>query len=97
MDGRDEFRMYRDQVRRQLAGANVLKLVLLVAVGLAVLAALNGAQAGELFRDDFSKLPPRLLSAPVKELTNAIQEYHYLAHRGVDTRPWQKVICHDDA
>jgi hypothetical protein len=61
------------------------------------LAALTGAQAGELFRDDFSDLPPRLLSAPVKELTNAIQEYHYLAHRGVDTRPWQKVICHDDA
>jgi hypothetical protein len=55
------------------------------------------AGAGELFSDDFSSLPPRLLSAPVKELTNAIQEYHYLAHRGVDTRPWQKVICHDDA
>jgi hypothetical protein len=54
-------------------------------------------QAGELFSDDFSSLPPRLLSAPVKELTNAIQEYHYLAHRGVDTRPWQKAICHDDA
>jgi hypothetical protein len=55
------------------------------------------ASAGELFRDDFSDLPPRLLSAPVKELTNAIQEYHYLAHRGVDTRPWQKAISHDDA
>lgn len=68
-----------------------------IVVLLLVFAALNGVQAGELFRDDFSKLPPRLLSAPVKELTNAIQEYHYLAHRGVDTRPWQKVICHDDA
>ena len=68
-----------------------------IAALLAITAALNTAYAGELFRDDFSSLPPRLLSAPVKELTNAIQEYHYLAHRGVDTRPWQKVICHDDA
>lgn len=58
---------------------------------------LGTAQAGVLFQDDFSNLPPRLLSAPIKELTNAIQEYHYLAHRGVDTRPWQKVISHDDA
>ena len=68
-----------------------------IAALFAITAALNTAYAGELFRDDFSSLPPRLLSAPVKELTNAIQEYHYLAHRGVDTRPWQKVICHDDA
>ena len=55
------------------------------------------ATAAELFRDDFSKLPPRVLSAPIKGLTNAIQEYHYLPHRGVATAPWEKVICHDDA
>jgi hypothetical protein len=68
-----------------------------IAALFAIAATFNTAYAGELFRDDFSGLPPRLLSAPVKELTNAIQEYHYLAHRGVDTRPWQKVISHDDA
>ena len=68
-----------------------------IAALLVISATLNMAYAGELFRDDFSNLPPRLLSAPVKELTNAIQEYHYLAHRGVDTRPWRKVIGHDDA
>ena len=55
------------------------------------------AFAGELFRDDFSKLPPRVFSAPIKTLNNAIQEYHYLAHRGVPTDPWEKVISHDDA
>ncbi len=55
------------------------------------------APAAELFRDDFSKLPPRVFSAPIKGLTNAIQEYHYLPHRGVPTDPWEKVICHDDA
>ena len=53
--------------------------------------------SGELFRDDFSNLPPRVFSEPVKQLTNAIQEYHYVPHRGVDTAPWEKVICHDDA
>jgi len=67
------------------------------ALSLVLCTLLGAVQAGELFRDDFSGFPPRLLSAPVKELTNAIQEYHYLAHRGVDTRPWQKVISHDDA
>ena len=41
----------------------------------------------ELFRDDFSKLPPRIFSEPIKQLTNAIQEYHYLPHRGVPTGP----------
>ena len=37
----------------------------------------------ELFRDDFSKLPPGWLSKPVGLLNGAIQEYHYLPHRGV--------------
>jgi hypothetical protein len=55
------------------------------------------AFAGELFRDDFSRIPPRALSAPVKDLTNAIQEYHYLPHRGVPTGPWANAISHQDA
>jgi len=53
--------------------------------------------AGELFRDDFSRIPPRVLSEPVKQLTNAIQEYHYLPHRGIDTRPWENAIVHADS
>ncbi len=52
--------------------------------------------AGVLFRDDFSSIPPRILSEPVKQLTNAIQEYHYLQHRGVATSPWENAICHAD-
>jgi len=55
------------------------------------------SRAGELFHDDFSHLPPRIFSAPIKELTNAIQEYHYLRHRGVPTDPWENAICHSDA
>ena len=41
----------------------------------------------ELFRDDFSKLPPGWLSKPVGLLNGAIQEYHYLPHRGVSAFP----------
>ncbi|MDP2996146.1 MAG: hypothetical protein Q8N47_01580 [Bryobacterales bacterium] len=51
----------------------------------------------DLFRDDFSKLPPRKLSAPVGELNGAIQEYHYLPHRGVPTGAWENAIGHLDA
>ncbi len=64
-------------------------LVLLSAAATAVFAA-------DLFRDDFSKLPPRVFSEPIKQLTNAIQEYHYLPHRGVPIDPWENAICHDD-
>lgn len=53
--------------------------------------------AGELFKDDFSKLPAGLLSQPVGQLNGAIQEYHYLAHRGVNTAPWENPIVHQDA
>ncbi|MCP5115192.1 MAG: hypothetical protein GY953_30540, partial [bacterium] len=53
--------------------------------------------AGELFVDDFSKYPPGWLSFPVGELNAAIQEYHYLPHRGVDTRPWENAIIHLDS
>jgi rhamnogalacturonan endolyase len=55
------------------------------------------AIAGELFRDDFSKLPPGLLSQPVGQLNGAIQEYHYLPHRGVPTHPWYNPITHWDS
>jgi len=55
------------------------------------------ALAGELFRDDFSKFPPGLLSQPVGQLNGAIQEYHYLPHRGVPTHPWYNPITHWDS
>ncbi len=54
-------------------------------------------QAGELFRDDFSRYPPGWLSQPLGQLNAAIQEYHYLAHRGVPLGPWANAICHLDA
>ena len=52
--------------------------------------------AGELFRDDFSGIPPRELSQPVKQLTNAIHEYHYLSHRDVPLWPWENAQIHAD-
>jgi hypothetical protein len=55
------------------------------------------AWAGELFRDDFSRFPPGLLSHPVGQLNGAIQEYHFLPHRGVNTEPWYNPIVHQDA
>jgi hypothetical protein len=61
-----------------------------------VLFSISACQAKDLFRDDFSRIPPRILSEPVKQLTNAIQEYHYLPHRGVPTEPWENAIVHDD-
>jgi hypothetical protein len=50
-----------------------------------------------LFEDDFSRYPPGPLSAPLGKLNGAIQEYHYLAHRGVPLEPWANAICHIDA
>jgi hypothetical protein len=55
------------------------------------------ALGGELFKDDFSRLPPGWLSEPVGQLNGAIQEYHYLPHRGVPTAPWENAIVHDDS
>ena len=52
---------------------------------------------GDLFYDDFSRFPPGWLSTPVGQLNGAIQEYHYLPHRGVPTGPWANAICHLDA
>ena len=55
------------------------------------------AFGADLFRDDFSKLPPGWLSKPVGLLNGAIQEYHYLPHRGVATHPWYNPITHNDS
>ena len=70
------------------------RLVALLAV---VAAGVTSAQTVTLFRDDFSKLPAGWLSEPVGQLNGAIQEYHYLANRGVDTGPWFNPIVHEDA
>jgi rhamnogalacturonan endolyase len=53
--------------------------------------------AADLFRDDFSRFPPGWLTRPVGRLNAAIQEYHYLANRGVPLGPWANAICHLDA
>lgn len=49
------------------------------------------------FEDNFSRFSPGPLSAPLGKIGGAIQEYHYLANRGVDLGPWENVICHIDA
>ena len=49
-----------------------------------------------LFKDDFSRFPPGMLSAPIGLLNGAIQEYHYIEHRGVATHPWRNPIVHLD-
>ena len=65
---------------------------------LTILAGSAAAQSPvELFRDDFSRYPPGLLSEPLGRLNPAVQEYHYLAHRGVPTGPWANAICYLDA
>ena len=51
----------------------------------------------ELFKDDFSRFPPGVLSAPLGLLNGAIQEYHYIEHRGVPTHPWRNPIVHLDS
>ncbi|MBL8178414.1 MAG: hypothetical protein JNK48_27315 [Bryobacterales bacterium] len=61
-----------------------------------LLAALPSFSA-EVFRDDFSRFPPGALSAPMGQLNGAIQEYHYVAYRGVPTAPWRNPIVHEDA
>ena len=58
---------------------------------------LSAAFGAELFHDDFSHFPPGRLSGPIGELNGAIQEYHYLAHRGVPLDPWASAICYLDS
>ena len=53
--------------------------------------------AADLFKDDFSSFPAGPLTNPVGTLNAAIQEYHYLAHRGVPLGAWANAICHMDA
>ena len=55
------------------------------------------APAADLFRDDFSRLPPGWLTSPVGTLNGAVQEYHYLPHRGVPLGPWASPIGHLDS
>lgn len=55
------------------------------------------AQGADLFRDDFSGYPPGWLSYPKGTLNAAIQEYHYLSHRGQPLGPWANAIAHQDA
>src|ERR1051326_6777264 len=53
--------------------------------------------AADLFHDDFSRFPPGWLTSPVGTLNPAIQEYHYLANRGIPLGPWEQPICHLDS
>jgi rhamnogalacturonan endolyase len=64
---------------------------------LAAIALTAAVNADEIFRDDFSAFPPGWLTRPVGQLNAAIQEYHYLPHRGVPLGPWANAICHLDA
>ncbi|MBI3698578.1 MAG: hypothetical protein HY238_27525 [Acidobacteria bacterium] len=66
-------------------------------LGLLCVLACAFAHAADLFRDDFSRFPPGWLTNPVGTLNAAIQEYHYLPHRGVPLGPWSNAICHVDA
>ena len=50
----------------------------------------------ELFHDDFSKFPIGMLSAPIGQLNPAVQEYHWLARRGVPLEPWENPIIYLD-
>jgi hypothetical protein len=56
----------------------------------------TGAAEVQLFADDFSRFKPGVLSAPLGLLNGAIQEYHYIEHRGVRTFPWRNPIVHHD-
>ncbi|HWQ55943.1 MAG TPA: hypothetical protein VN442_19800 [Bryobacteraceae bacterium] len=64
--------------------------------GILLLAPVMGANI-DLFSDDFSRYPAGWLSAPIGIQGGAIQEYHYLPHRGVPLGPWGHAICHLDA
>jgi hypothetical protein len=54
----------------------------------------------DLIKEDFGRYPPGWLSKPLMTngpLNGAIQEYHYLPHRGVPLGPWEMPICYLDA
>lgn len=81
------------------AAAALAATLLLAGAGASVRSTIATAAADDqvLFADDFSKLPPGWLTSPVGTLNGAIQEYHYLPHRGVPLGPWEHAICHLDA
>ncbi len=56
-----------------------------------------GANEVVIFAEDFSAFKPGILSAPLGLLNGAIQEYHYIEHRGVRTHPWRNPIVHLDS
>jgi rhamnogalacturonan endolyase len=68
-----------------------------IALVLAFLLFASPIAADELFKDDFSSFPVGWLTRPIGQLNGAIQEYHYLPHRGVPLGPWANAICHLDA
>jgi hypothetical protein len=80
-----------------------------VRLGILIVAALTAWSSGsappldasdgavQLFADDFSCFPPGVLSAPLGQLNGAIQEYHYIEHRGVPRHPWRNPIVHLDS
>ena len=53
--------------------------------------------AGRALPRRLLEFPPGWLTRPVGQLNGAIQEYHYLPHRGVPLGPWANAICHLDA
>ena len=57
----------------------------------------GGQERVELFADDFSRFHPGVLSATMGQLNGAIQEYHYIEHRGVTHAPWRNPIVHLDS
>jgi len=82
---------------RRLAGAAAV--MLLLSIRSAVAAETEACAPATLFEDDFSGFAPGWLSHPVGQpaLNGAIQEYHYLSHRGVLLGRWENAICHLDA
>ena len=66
-------------------------------LGLLLCAVTRPVESADLFQDDFSQVPSGWLSSPVGMLNGAIQEYHYLANRGVPLGPWANAICHLDS
>jgi rhamnogalacturonan endolyase len=74
----------------------------MLAVSAILIVAIGSVSSGQqpvvdLIREDFSRFPDGMLSAPVGYQNPAIQEYHYLAHRGTPLQPWSNVFCYLDA
>ncbi|WP_437202731.1 hypothetical protein [Planctomicrobium sp. SH664] len=60
---------------------------------------IGAAEPVTLFSDDFGHYPKGVLSQPIvdiNQVSGAIQEYHYLSHRGIPLEPWENAICHLD-